>query len=266
MAATNGVEVRVAGLSRSGNHCLIDWLLRQIEGRWCFLNCAEGKTNPFLTARPADDGVAVRTNIPDFDLEAERRGRLSRKDWLVHSYEDSFLGHALRPGPEVEREQMTGRSGRHVDLLVLRDPLNLFASRRALRSRVSDRTAIRIWKQHARAALHPSALLRHETVIVPFDHFVGSSAFRGALAERLGLRLRDSSLSRVAACAGGSSFDGMRFDGQAERMAVGTRWRSAVDDPAWRALFDRETEALARKLFPDAPASVAEAERYAKAA
>lgn len=263
MEATNGVEARVVGLSRSGNHCVIDWILRQVEGEWCFLNCVEGKTNPFETARPTDDGRSVRTSIESLDLSAERRGNFVPKSWLVHSYEDSFLGHAFSSAFERNHDRLVGRSARRLDVVVLRDPLNVFASRRALAGRVPDATAVRIWKQHARAFLAPSRHLRRETILVPFDRFVASAAFRGMLADRLGLRLRDGSISQVARCGGGSSFDGMRFDGRAERMAVGERWRSALDEPRWRALFDAETEALARALFPGAPASVAEAEALA---
>jgi hypothetical protein len=48
----NRVEIRVIGMSRSGNHAIIDWVLSQARGRMCFLNCAEPGTNPFRSARP----------------------------------------------------------------------------------------------------------------------------------------------------------------------------------------------------------------------
>src|SRR5690554_3224295 len=81
---TNRNELRVMGMSRSGNHAIINWILSQAKGRTCFLNCAEGKTNPFTSARPLHTGLAYDANYPEFDWEQERAGLLSQKDLLVH--------------------------------------------------------------------------------------------------------------------------------------------------------------------------------------
>lgn len=259
----NEVEARVVGLSRSGNHCVIDWILRQLDPPWCFLNCAEGKCDPFETARPLEDGAPMRARLPDAAAATPEQARTARKAWLIHSYEDAFFGHAFSPWFEAEHDRLVGPSRRRIDLIVLRDPLNLFASRATLEEAAPGRVAARIWKQHARAFLGRSPHLRHETAAVNFNRFIGSPAYRAALAERLGLRLRDDSLSQVARCAGGSSFDGLSFDGRAEAMPVRERWRAALHDPAWRALFDGEMAALAAGIFEDVPVSLAEADRLA---
>src|SRR3954452_23635037 len=89
----NETEIRVVGMSRSGNHAIINWILAQCRGRSCFLNCAEPGFNPFTSARPLTPETTGRgASFEDFEIEAERRGRFSRKDLLIHSYEDTFLG------------------------------------------------------------------------------------------------------------------------------------------------------------------------------
>jgi hypothetical protein len=55
----NRNEWRAVGMSRSGNHAIIQWLLAQAKGRTCFLNCTEPKNNPF--ARPRCLGPAKRS-------------------------------------------------------------------------------------------------------------------------------------------------------------------------------------------------------------
>lgn len=247
----NGVEIRVIGMSRSGNHCVIDWVLKQAEGRYCFLNCAEGKTNPFETARPLEDGDPVRTNIPDFDLAGEGRGRFARKDLLVHSYEDSYLAHACSRWFDDRHDALVGPSARRIDLLVLRDPFNLFASRNGLGSSLPRATALRMWKQHAKAFLQGSPHLRRMTVPVSYNEFVRSREYRRAIAGALGLAFSDPGLDRVAGCAGGSSFDGTAFDGEAWRMPVFERWKHLAGCPDYRSLMEPEVLSLAARIFPD---------------
>ena len=251
MQAVNGAELRILGMSRSGNHCVIDWLLRQALGHYCFLNCVEGKSNPFASARTLGEQGVLRTNIPDFSLERERRGSFARKDWLVHSYEDAFLGHAFSPWYEERHDRLVGSSARRIDLLILRDPLNLFASRRRADIGLAAGTTRRIWMQHARAFADGSPHLRNRTVRVSYNMFVRSSAYRTSIARALGLDGPDPGLSTVARCAGGSSFDGLRLDGRANEMDVADRWRRCIDEPGYRALFDAEMIALARRIFPD---------------
>src|SRR4051794_21427526 len=129
---TNATEIRVVGMSRSGNHAIINWILDQCRGRSCFLNCAEPGFNPFASARPlTPEAPGHRASFEGFEIEAERRGRFSRKDLLIHSYEDTFLGPFAKAATEERHHRWVGSSARRIDLLILRDPRNLFASRLA---------------------------------------------------------------------------------------------------------------------------------------
>ncbi|MEZ4727208.1 MAG: hypothetical protein R3E79_08760 [Caldilineaceae bacterium] len=126
----NQRELRIIGMSRSGNHAIIHWLLNQATGRTCFLNCVEGKTNPFVSARPLQSGgIPYAVNYPTFNWDSERRGKFSPKDLLIHSYEDNFLGYVCHPVFEQHHDQWVGPSRQRYDVLILRDPFNLFASR-----------------------------------------------------------------------------------------------------------------------------------------
>lgn len=55
-------------------------------------------------------------------------------------------------GAEHRHDADVSRSARRLEVLILRDPLNLFASRLASGiGDVSEQTAVRVWMQHARA-------------------------------------------------------------------------------------------------------------------
>lgn len=252
----NRVEMRVVGMSRSGNHAIIDWILAQSPGATCFLNCAEPGTNPFRTRRPLDArGIGHRTTIAGFDPEAEAARRWSPKDLLLHSYEDTFLGPFGRGDAEAAHEANVGRSSRRIDVLVLRDPYNLFASRRASGyGGVRPATAVRIWCQHAREFLGERRHLANERVMVSFNRWATEPIYRSALAGALGLQHDADAGRSVARCAGGSSFDGTAFDGRAGEMRVLERWRTAGDDPRYHALFTPPLVTLSRRIFGDVTA------------
>ena len=250
----NQTELRVIGMSRSGNHAIIQWILAQAPGRWCFLNCAEGKSNPFETARVMDDGEPYRVNYEGFDLERERQGDFTRKDWLVFNHEDAFLAHACSDAFEREHDAWVGPSRRRLDVLVLRDPFNLLASRlRALNFCEPVSVARRIWKQHARQFAGRPRRLRHGPVLINYNRWVAEMDYRRELAEQLGLPFTDEGVQDVAACAGGSSFDGLTFDGEARRMKVLERWRYYADKPHFWAIFDEQMIELSQQIFGPRP-------------
>ncbi|MFW6058879.1 MAG: hypothetical protein ACODAQ_01780 [Phycisphaeraceae bacterium] len=250
----NRNEVRLIGLSRSGTHAISHWIMAQLDGRVCFLNCAEGKANPYATARPMGHGLPYETQGLDLDLEAERARRFRAKDWLLFTHEDSFLGHACSDVYEQHHDTWVGRSARRVDVLVLRDPFNLFASRlRRPAGMVKPAAAMRIWKQHARQFTRGPRSLRHGPVLISFNRWFSDRTYRQRLAERLGFAFTDKGRERVPSVFGGSSFDGLQYDGRAERMKVLERWKTMTDDEPYLALFDEEARALSEAVFGDPP-------------
>jgi hypothetical protein len=247
---TNQNELRVIGMSRSGNHAIINWIINQIPGRYCFLNCAEPKTNPFVSARPLMHDDAYLANYSDFDLAAEQVGRFSTKDYFIHSYEDCLLGMVASPAFEDQHDRFVGPSARRLDILILRDPFNLFASRERSRvAHVSVKTAVRIWKQHAGEFLGKRRYLNQRRILISYNAWVSESSYRRRLAGELGLRFTDAGFRSISHFAPASSFDGRVFHARADEMRVLHRWRHLVHEPAYRTIFDADMVALSNAIF-----------------
>ncbi|MFU8816709.1 MAG: hypothetical protein ACNA7W_15280 [Pseudomonadales bacterium] len=237
-------------MSRSGNHALINWMLAQAQGRSCFLNCTEPGHNPFTSARPQDDGAVCRANYADFDLQREQRGRFSSKDLLIYSHEDCFLGSLRKREAEAQHDLWLGRSRRRLDVLLLRDPFNLFASRlKAQLQPGNHATALRIWKQHAREFLGLGRHLGADRVVVSYNRWVRDHEYRRDLAELLELEFTDAGRLEVPQVASGSSFDGLKFHGRAADMAVTERWRWLDQFFCPSELFDAQTLELGERIF-----------------
>lgn len=244
-------SIRIVGMSRSGNHAIIDWLLRALDGRrWCFLNCVEPGADPWASARPMDDGRrwVASHGAPLSGSHGSASSPRRSLDYVVRSYEDCFLKPVL--GVDHEASAAVGRQCR--DVLILRDPFNLFASRRrSATGGVNERVALRIWKQHARTFLQ-GRFGRRPIVPISYNAWVVDAAYRNAVMRSLGLPGPTGGIGVVARCNGGSSFDGLAFADRPERMRVFQRWRHYADERSFWAVFDEDAYDLASRIFAQA--------------
>jgi hypothetical protein len=260
-------------MSRSGTHAIIDWLLAQCSGRFCFLNCAEPKQNPFSSARVLEEDRVYRANYPGFNLRAEAQGRFSRKNLLLYSYEDAQLGAVTNSEWERGHDSLVGTSERRINILILRDPFNLLASR--IRSGlydnryiwgqkvVTNKMAMRIWKQHAREIAGKRRRLPAPTVHILYNDWARSQAHRRSILHQIGLPMLNDRILHVPRVADGSSFDGLSMDGEPGRMAVHERWKQFMDDPNYINCFDDQVLELSDAIFGPLPAAQAVARRQA---
>ena len=258
-------ENRFTGISRSGNHAIINWVIKQLNGSFCFLNCTEPKQNPYFTARPLNPaGKVLETNLIDLDLQAEQKGNFQKKKHLLYSHEDCFLGPLDHKIFKENHDLWVGKSEHFQDVLILRDPFNLFASRIKSglieghnthhgTSPISRRTLIRIYKQHAREFLGINNYLRNK-ICVNYNKWASSKNYRKHIAEEMGIPFTDDGFEEVKEVAGGSSFDGISYSGKASTMKVNSRWKAFEGEKDFWNLFDVELVELSEKIFGESPA------------
>src|SRR5690606_30834119 len=107
---------------------------------------------------------------------------------------------------------------------------NLMASRRKMGRNLPPDIARAMWQQHARAALRETPLPAGETRAVLYNRWKEDPAYRKRLAGDLNLAFSDDGIDSVPDCAGGSSFDGVRFNGRAAAMNTDKRWVHFADE------------------------------------
>lgn len=256
---TQAKEFRFIGMSRSGNHAIINWVINQLPGSYVFLNCTEPKHNPYTSARPlSPEGKWYQTNITDFDPGEEISGNFRTKDFLLYSHEDCFLGTLNHSSFRKNHDLWMGKSEVRKDLLVLRDPFNLFASRiksGLLRGHyshgarpISTLTLKRIYKQHVREFLGEKKNLKN-LVRVNFNSWIQFPEYREQITRQLGIPFTDKGFWEVSRVAGGSSFDGLKHSGKAYKMDLHDRWKEFADDEEYWELFDTELVELTYQIF-----------------
>lgn len=213
------------GIRRSGNHVLHNFLLHQYEP-------------------PCHRILNVKYNIMALK---ESEGKQLVKDYnlLLIGFESYPLATILGVECDNYFEKSLGIYDEVKNVIVLRDPWNLFASRLAHGTKRLRHAADYLWVEYAKAFIDKP----YDAEYVNYNEFITNESYRRALSERIGGLFDDSSIDEVLNHGGGSSFDGMSYNGRGREMDVFHRWKVYRDDPKYKELFTPEIEELAGKLF-----------------
>lgn len=227
----------VSGLRRSGNHAIINWIISNLSGEGHFLN----------DLRPLDSDS--KEQIPN------NFAQIDQLDWLIHSYEDIKLNYLKGRLYRQWQDRHLGKSQTRKNILILRDPFNLLASRLhgnqsgQIRFRTGKEGFGNIWKMYAAEYLGNSHFLK-DRVSINYSEWKSDSTYRLKIAEKLGLSSTNTSLGGVSEIGGGSSFEQAPAEKSGEQLKTDERWQRYRDNPDFLNVFrDRELLDLALKIF-----------------
>lgn len=249
---TIGCYVRFAGLRRSGNHALINWLVAQYEGQICFRNNVES-----YRALPS-----ARSDLLPA-LQSPKRtavGLHEACDKRLHlvSFEDKPFESVFQGVSRASYRSITGHQVRtHFHILILRDPFNYLASRLERWGKSSDGlklpdnqepAALVRWKEYARGYLQFAAGMAPWQIAISYNSWLTSLEYRKAICAKLGIQLADDAARlQVSAIGGGSSFVGVELQ---DVDCYLNRWRHHRKHPFMEHLLrDRELVRLSDKIF-----------------
>jgi hypothetical protein len=259
----NELCLRVFALRRSGHHAILNWIRYQLPYRhWLLNDCRLGE-NPFQGAALWDSAIQGRWHEHRvFHLRRELDGRHAFKGALIYNFEESDLRDVPHLMPIESERAWLGPSRRRMDVVILRDPFNLLASklkwaygdidRPSKPSLTEVEVARDLWKVHAREFLGETTHLS-DVVTISYNAWFLDKAYRDRRASELGFENRDVGLTSVARWGPSmsqDSFDGLRFDGRAQEMKVLERWKRFENDAFYRDLMsDLEVHELSERIF-----------------
>jgi hypothetical protein len=128
-------------------------------------------------------------------------------------------------------------------IVLVRDPLNLFASRsKDERIKMGIDKAKTLYKSHLKMAMNSPSCLG-----INFNKWFLDEKYRKALAARLNIPFTDEGLNDII-WPGKSTFDGLRFDGRAQEMKILERWKE-LDSNFLGRIMDQELREYAKDYF-----------------
>jgi hypothetical protein len=278
MAITNELVLCVFGIQRSGNHAIIPWILENVEGARVHLNdirrmdpyvdfngmtvyglsyytCGRkwrGLNRHILSSRRHAGAQLGRLADGNRELDIGRIRR-AHKNLLVLSYEDVFLNDARVRRFLADPTKAIGASRRRLQVLILRDPYNHFASLLKYEasfnspSHLTLKLYAQMWKQYAAVFAGDSTMVDTEYLCVNYNQWCESSDYRRDLAQTIGFATDGRPFNQVSSVGGGSSFQGVIDD--ARNLGVNERWRAFMHDTFYRSLFDEQIAAYGERLF-----------------
>jgi hypothetical protein len=236
-------EIRFFAMMRSGQHAIINWLLAQLP-QHTFVNDPLYPTQTF----------GAKLSKPD-DL------------FLVYNIEDRFIVAGIEECKEKIYDHSEEREGDIVNVLIIRDPFNMFASRYARETSRKNLTtgekqhenivdcswsplggwtsqqAVVCWKSHVKEVASPSDI----NLIINYNKWAVDEEYRKQISEFFEIEFNDSAFNEMAIVQGeGSSFDGTT---KKENSKVLNRYKRYKYDKYFVSLFDKETNDLAKEIF-----------------
>ncbi|WP_299726326.1 hypothetical protein [uncultured Tateyamaria sp.] len=208
--------LRVYGMRRSGNHAVIDWMMRNAPaGTGLFMNNCKPNRDPLKTAR----GVATYQDGRELNLdtEADKLRAAGPTPFTLVSYEDTMPSSKRSPLFEAPE----------TCVIIYRSFLHWAAS--LLRKIQGNKgygplERMRVMMQAMRTYGEMLGRVREADVVaVCYDRWKEDEGYRRAALDRLDLPGRDLGLGAVQRYGGGSSFQGK----SAEATALATDERAA---------------------------------------
>jgi hypothetical protein len=255
---TNEKELRIIGLRRTGNHTVAEWIKAQQFGKIEHLNNLDVRCNPYrYKYEHLVDYYPEHRKWADNHYLPLSKGDFGQFDCLICGYEDHTLSSICDPLSEKFHDIYFGKSKERFDLLILRDPFNLFASRfkgGMIDVKSKRLTAVDLWIQYAKEFLGETNHLNQKKILINYNQWVSDIDYRKKLSLRLGLLFSDTGLRKVASLGGGSSFDGQAMNGRGNQMSVLERWKHFQHNETYRAIFQNQSLIhYARTIFGEIP-------------
>ncbi|MBB5036794.1 glycosyltransferase family 9 protein [Prosthecobacter dejongeii] len=245
--AANKIELRVVGMRRSGCHAIIDWLCSLYPGKVCFINDVNHQGIIENTRR--SDAITKRATQDICKLDES-------KDLLVHSYEDVTYSQAIE---EFLTPDTTGTSGEVIDVVIIRNPFNLFASRiKQWRNDPKNLWCIELlnrnlkgvpamdlaWIKFAQEYLDLLKNPRQNVVLINYDEWFSSEKYRSTVCSFLKAPHQKNKPETVLGYGFGSSFDSEEYNGKADQMDVQNRWKHLMSDKLFNLMIRRDQRVL----------------------
>jgi hypothetical protein len=189
------------------------------------------------------------TNMPLIIFWLEHFYIQVKKKLLIYNFEDQPLSEIA-----ASEEEFLKPYSKRINLLVLRDPYNLFASRlKAFRNWLPDpagKVYVEMWKEHAKEFLKKTNYLENK-VCINFNKWCESNNYRTQLCRQLKIIPTDQGFSEKATQGWGSSFD----ENENKITSYRDRFKLLLNDKQYIKLFkeDRELIDLSNCIFGKIP-------------
>lgn len=257
--AINDKEINLFGINRSGIHAITYWIIGHFEDPVKLRRVSNYNTNNKWT---------YYFNMDDKQILQEEKGQPIKKACTFLTHEDQPIKEYNKLYKDMKKrdakfkdEMKIGSSKKNYTILLMRDPFNHFASimKKHIKKGKTGKDAppqakiVKLWVQFAREALGETSYLPKDTVFINYNKWFLEEDYRKSISQLLDLEFTDRWLNKVTKHGTGSSFDKVKYDGNAQEMDVLDRWKEFENDKQYRRIFTSKICRLSEKIFGPNP-------------
>jgi len=250
-------EIVFFHLKRSGSHAIINWLKKQQKEETIFVNSV-GK---FI------DGIGNSTkNLYELNLNLNGKN-------FIYNFEGQHAARIknIKKIPYLTNlsyhESKLGKSEKKYNILILRDPYNCLSSRiskvkkspmnyiikppliRKNHYPYGFRWFKKFWINQAKEFVGETNYLgRYKKIPISYNEWFTNKDYRKEIAEKTDTKFTDKGINDVKNYGGGSSFNGTKNNGRAQKMKVLERWKKNKNHPFME---DDEIRKYSERIFGD---------------
>jgi hypothetical protein len=266
------MKILSSAIRRGGNHAMANWLLPHINDSTIYVHNGkisnyishDGKPNVMSSLFVPFNSVMIPVYMKPF------KGKQSDSDGFVApllpgsvKFLNDIQHHVLfgieNITPEVIYSDMSdAQHPGEIFVQTLRSPWNNLASLMKYKGMLLpfDKFA-ETWKKFAREHVGETNYLSQvfdKTLFVSFDLWFSSKEYRIQISKELEMNHTDFGLNYVSGQGGGSSFDNMQKNENAQDMKVKERWLHYANNEQFREILnDSELIELSIEIFGEFP-------------
>lgn len=249
------IEFRIYAMMRSGQHAIMNWIYKQIKDSIILANSITGiiwqeeakNYIDFLIkhGKPKYDSMNY-TNIPVIGKNIMN----GKFNYLIYNIEDEE--RPLLNFKEKNLHQRLGiGTGKIINILILRDVFNLFASRLKMpfkpKRMENNEKVAENWLIHAKEFITSNLLTN--TIKINYNKWFTNLEYRKNLSLSLNLNFTDEGLKEVPNYGNGSSFDCLSYNNKAQEMKVNKRFEEFLNKKEYLRLFNKEVLETNKEIF-----------------
>ena len=221
---------QIYGVRRSGNHAIIEWIIENSPSSGFFCNDVSLNHSP-KSARRRKAFYGEKPNI------------------LMVSYENiktDFINNITCND--------VGEYKNLKNILILRDPFNLFASwynwemffgEKFRENSTYRESVVDTWIQNAKLYLELQQIKNPNLLVINYNSWMASADYRIKLSRQLEINETNNLYDKTPVFGQGSSF---KNDSDQELTRL-NRFLKFKDDPVFRSIFNNEVWSLSNKIF-----------------
>ncbi len=256
----NKRKIRIIAQRRSGHHAILFWLISLIKGPVCYINnFTKVKVKPDKLTEFKNGFKRNHYwhffNMEKQDVMKEDLFFITNKEVLIFNVEEEDDLKGLNKKIENSRFYPKNNSDEIINILVIRDPYNMFASRLRMEETNSqfpkghfNNRARKRWICYAKEFLSLTSFLTNK-IVINYNKWFSEIEYRKKLSSLLNLEFHNN-YKGVPKMGDGSSFDQDRYNGKSHEMKVLERWEFYKEDKRYLSLMKNEKmKELSDKIF-----------------